>query len=209
MGAGQGIVIAAWWGPVLGGGLVVGLLGLYLLKPASGNAQEPCAKVYARACGILFLLSGASLYFSNDQSMSLVIYQEGAAAYFLGFVALGASKVAWRGQAKRDGPPVSTRARVGATILALLFTFWTLKDGLGFVEDVFLPDQRLVGVIQTLVPGHLRFSYYVPRYDAARVQVHGDWFYATSDIEPRLHVGASIEADVGAGSGYILALKEP
>jgi hypothetical protein len=201
----EGVVIASWWGPALVYAMLLGVAGTAACVLFGRSWPLSERRMIGFPSLFLVVVPLASLYFENNESMTLVIYQEAAASIAAGSMALHSIWFLWRGGKKPDGSEFDPGARMPGAVIAFFVGYLALHEGVEFYGDVFEPRDVVHGSIDGL-----QSSYWTRRgTQAAKIEVGGQWLYATTDIEPRLHVGAFVEAEVGAGSGYILSLRKP
>jgi hypothetical protein len=143
------------------------------------------------------LLAALVLIMEGDEYVSLVIYQEGIAAFFVPPLAVLVAVPAF----------VRNRSlawRMGALLMAISFVVLGEADfGKGLFGDVFTPRQHVVGTVSEMERGH-QYRWTRGGWRAARVKINDQWYSVTRDLEPRFHVGALVDAEAGAGSKFLL-----
>jgi hypothetical protein len=201
--------MTGWWATGLGVAFVAGIATAAIAMLFGKRWPVHVRNTVGGFTFLLLIGPFVAFLFSADRVIGVVVYQEGAAAVGAILLALTVLVDVRRGFLRRDGSEVEGRARamwVLGALGALVYGLWAVRT---FVLDAFAPRQRLVGVIEAIEPGSVSMSKGGPSLHLAKVEVQGRWFFATRDIEPRLQVGAMIDAEVGAGSQYILSLKQP
>jgi hypothetical protein len=193
-----------WWGLVINYALIIAPVGMTLVILLRNRLPKIVRQVIGTPCLLILIVALPALFFVDNRSIVLFPQQEVTDSILTILLGGYLTVAAWRVSRTRSGKPISTGRRILMSIIGLCFFGYGVAGANETVKDLTLPTEHVRGTIIALHHSSDRRGH----AEAAKIKIGSTWYYATTDIEPLLYVGAEVEAEAGAGSHYILKLEE-